>query len=409
MHIVIFAHFAGSPEHGMVFGHYYLGREWTQRGHEVTIVAASFAHTRFRQPPQTGTVEVEMIHGIRYIWLPVPSYDPKSVLGRVKNIIRFTMQCHLCRLPLRQADIVICSSHHPFPIFAARRYAGKFHGRLVFEVRDLWPLTLIELGGAHRFNPFIALMQYAETYAYKHADKVVSVLPMAKEYMESKGMSPEKFVYIPNGATLDGGKNSEPLPVSHRQQLNQLRREDKFIIGYVGKIGLANALHVFIEALALGHDKQIVFVMLGAGACAGELMDQAARLNIAERVFILAPVNKNQVGSFLDYVDVAYIGLLKKSIFRFGVSPTKLNDFMLAAKPVISAIDAPPDIIRESAAGISCSPEDPDALCDAIRTMKNISEDERQEMGVNGFQWLQKNRDYRVLAKTFLLSVMENK
>lgn len=408
MHIVIFAHFAGSPLHGMVYGHYYLAKEWIKLGHNVTIIAASFAHTRFKQPKQNGKITIENIDGIRYIWLLTPSYNPKSSFGRILNIITFTLRCHFSKLPIKIADLIICSSHHPFPIFTAYNYAKKFNSRLVFEVRDLWPLTLIELGNASKRNPFIALMQLAEDYAYKKSDKIVSVLPMAKGYMESRGMSSDKFVFIPNGANFDETNNKNQLPQSYIQQLSKLRNESKFIIGYVGKIGLSNALHIFIEALKICNNNQIVFVILGSGAYLEELIKLAIRLKVKESVFVFNPVRKDQVGSFLDYLDVAYIGLLKKSIFRFGVSPTKLNDFMLASKPIIYAIDSPENIIKESGSGISCPAEDPIALSKVILDMKNLSDEKRKQMGLNGYNWLRKNRDYRILAEKFLYSVFEN-
>ena len=408
MHIIIFAHFAGSPKHGMVYGHYYLAKEWVKLGHKVTIVTASFVHTRFKQPEQTGRTTIEIIDGIRYVWLPTPSYNPKSSFGRIRNILLFTFRCHVSKLPFSKADLIICSSHHPFPIFAARKYAKKFNSKLVFEVRDLWPLTLIELGSANRRNPFISLMQYAEDYAYKTADRVISVLPKAKLYMETRGMSPEKFMFIPNGANLREQSNKKPLPDLYNHQLRKLRNEGKFIIGYVGKIGLSNALHTFIEALALCNNNKIVFTILGSGAYLEELINQATKLNIKENLVVFEPVSKDQVGSFLNYLDVAYIGLQKKSIFRFGVSPTKLNDFMLAAKPVISTIDAPGDIIKESGAGITCSPENPIALSKAIKDIMNLNKKQREQMGQNGYKWLHKNRDYQILAKKFLHSVVEN-
>ena len=262
MHLLLFAHFAGSPYHGMVYGHYYLAREWVRSGHEVTIVAASFAHTRFAQPVQSAKTSVEMIDGIRYVWLPAPAYDPKSGVGRVKNILSYSFRSRFCKLPVKHADLVICSSHHPFPIYAARHYARKFNARMVFEVRDLWPLTLIELGGFSRRHPFIACMQMAEDYAYKHADKVVSVLDGSKEYMISRGMDPGKFVFIPNGANLEEQENSKPLPESHIQQLDRLRQEGKFIIGYAGKIGLSNSLETLVDALALCHDDNMALALL---------------------------------------------------------------------------------------------------------------------------------------------------
>lgn len=408
MNILFFAHFAGSPHHGMVYGHYFLAREWVNGGHNVTIVAASYAHTRYAQPVQSRQITAESIDGIRYVWVPAPPYDPRSGIGRVRNILSFSFRCRFSKLPIEHADVVICSSHHPFPIYAARRYARKFNARLVFEVRDLWPLSLIELGDISRKNPFIAWMQCAEDQAYKKADHVVSVLPGAKEYMISHGMAPEKFIFIPNGTHIEEKNQVHPLPDAHVQQMKKWKGEGRFLIGYAGKLGLSNALHTLLEALALCRDEQIAVVLMGSGAFLNDLKTRASELHIEDSVLFLDPVSKEQVASFLELMDITYIGLQKKPMFQYGVSPTKLNDFMLAGKPVIYAVDAPGNIVEESGGGISCEPEDPEALSRAMLAMKNLGQARRDEMGARGRAWIMTNRDYRVLAERFLAAVTRN-
>lgn len=134
-----------------------------------------------------------------------------------------------------------------------------------------------------------------------------------------------------------------------------------------------------------------------------------SQLGLEEKVVFFQPVEKNQVADFLSRVDATYIGLQQKPIFRFGVSPTKLNDFMLAAKPIIYAVDAPENTIELSGSGFSCLPEDPEALALAIKKMKNLTQQERDQMGANGRNWVIENRDYKILAKKFLDSVINNK
>ncbi len=198
-HIVFIAHFAGSPVHGMVTGYYYLAQQWLAEGCDVTIISAGFVHTRYRNPSLTNRVTEEFIDGIRYIWLKTPTYNSKGRLGRVVNILSFSFQALFLSLPLKAVSSVICSSHHPLAIFAAERIANRYRATLLYEVRDLWPLTLIELGGASPKNLLIMLMQYAEDRAYRKAQSVVSVLSHSKSYMVSRGLLPNKFHYIPNG------------------------------------------------------------------------------------------------------------------------------------------------------------------------------------------------------------------
>ncbi len=390
----------------MVYGHYYLAREWVRLGHRVTIVAASFSHTRIQQPSTDDLPKGEVIDGIRYLWIPTPTYSPSGRFGRVRNIVTFAIRCWWKRLPIEQADLVISSSHHPFSIHAAHRLARRFKARLVFEVRDLWPLTLVELGGATVRNPFICAMQWSENYAYRHADRVISVLVAARDYMAGHGMAADKFLFIPNGVDMDEKRGGEVLPARHAEALESRRAKGDFIVGYAGRVGLANALHTLVEAVALCGDTNVCAAILGDGSHISELRAQAKRLGVGERILFLDSVPKAQVNDFLSRVDATYIGLQNQPLFRFGVSPTKLNDYMLAAKPVIYAIDAPGDVVSESGAGISCSAENPESLRKAIETLKKLSFAQRAEMGERGRRWIVANRDYRVLAQRFLDDVV---
>jgi len=405
MEIVFVAHYAGSPKHGMVYGHYHLAREWVELGHKVTIVAASYAHTRFNQPETKVRVTEEFIDGIRYLWVRTRRYESSSNLARVINIFSFVAQCFFRHLPIAEADVVICSSHHPFAMYPASKLARKFKARLVFEVRDLWPLTLIELGGARANNPFIQLMQYSENYAYRTADKVVSVLPFAKDYMAEHGMNQNKFLFVPNGIDLAENQKAEPLPIAHQKKLEELRAAGKFLIGYAGKIGLSNVLHSFIEGVAKSSDANVHAVILGDGALLPELRKLTEDLNAKGKVTFLGPVSRTQIRHFLSFMDAAYVGYQKQPLYRFGISPTKVNDYMLAALPIIYAVEAPGDIVAESGAGITCRAEDSNAIRDAILSLRKMSQNELQAMGLRGREWLIANRDYKVLASRFLENV----
>ena len=154
------------------------------------------------------------------------------------------------------------------------------------------------------------------------------------------------------------------------------------MVGYAGRVGLANALHTLIDGASLEPAVQVV--ILGDGSHVPTLKAQAQRLGIAERVTFLPSVDKAQVNDFLGRMDAVYIGLQHQPLFRFGVSPTKLNDYMLAAKPIISAIDAPGDVVAESGAGISCAAEDPAAIAAAIGKLRALSGAELGLLGQRG-------------------------
>jgi len=406
MNIVFLAHFAGSPNHGMVLGHYYLAREWVKIGHNVTIIAASFAHTRFVQPEVAKRkICEEYIDGIRYIWIPCPVYDGSSRFGRVRNIISFVFKTWFFQLPLEKIDLVITSSHHPFAIFPARKIAQTWKTKLVFEVRDLWPLTLIEIGGMNRTHPFIRAMQWAEDFAYRQADYVVSVLSNAKEYMTQHGMQENKFLYVPNGAAVENLQEQETLPAAHIQSIEEVRKRGGFLIGFAGRIVEAYCLDVLIDALKLINQLDIYFFFIGDGYRKEIIRMKCSEMGLANQVFFLDSVAQCQVTDFLSRMDACYLGVHKKPMFRFGISPTKLNDYLLAAKPVIFVTDAADEAIEHSGAVIICRSGSSEEIKEAILALYSMPLSRRQEMGEKGRKWVCRERDYRILAKRFLEGV----
>lgn len=174
MNILLVNHYAGSPRHGMEFRPFYLAREWVRAGHEVLIVAASHSHVRTVQPEIAGGPREEVIDGIRYRWLPTPSYQGNGV-GRLRNILSFLRQLRADAWRLTREfrpDAVIASSTYPMDVWVARKLAKLAKAKLVYEVHDLWPLSLIELSGMSPRHPFAMLCGKAEADAYRDADVV---------------------------------------------------------------------------------------------------------------------------------------------------------------------------------------------------------------------------------------------
>ena len=245
MNILLINHYAGSIYHGMEYRPYYLAREWVRAGHKVTIVGASYAHVRAQQPIVKRITTEEYIDGIRYVWIKTPKYSGNGV-KRVINILCFVfllLSNYRKILGGRKPEVIIASSTYPLDTIPGRIIANKCKAKLVFEVHDLWPLSLIELGGMSPYHPFVLLIKYAEMFAYRHSDQVVSLLPNAEIHMQKQGLNPEKFVYVPNG--IDVSEWEAPcadLPSEHQIVIRKLHEQKRFIVCYAGAHGVANDL-----------------------------------------------------------------------------------------------------------------------------------------------------------------------
>lgn len=404
MRILYINHYAGSPRHGMEYRPYYLAREWVQAGHEVKIVAADQSHIRARQPALGACTRFdEVIDGIQYSWLKTHPYRGNGV-GRVCNMASFVRALYgeSKRLSAYASDVVIASSTYPMDIWPAHRIATLSRARLVFELHDLWPLTPMELGGMSRCHPFILVVKAAEEYVYRHADAVVSMLPKVHEHVASHGMPLDRLHIVPNG--VDPGEwSGAPLALEARvdDTLAALADAGDAIVGYAGTHGISNSLDTFLDAARLMRDEKVSFVLVGGGPQKAGLQLRA-RTEQLRKVCFIDPVIKAQVPALLQRFDLAYIGWRRQSLYRFGIAPNKLMDYMMAARPVLHAVEAGNDPVGEAGCGLTVAPESPDATALGIRSLFSLSPDERQAMGKRGKDFVMDKLTYPVLSKRFL-------
>ena len=410
MNILLINHYAGSPRDGMEYRPYYLAREWVRAGHKVQIVAAAYSHVRTRQPqlaPGGPQPLDEVIDGVAYRWLPTPAYTGNGV-GRVRNIWAFLSRLWRESPRLARAfapDVVIASSTYPLDIWVARRLAAFVNAKLVYEVHDLWPASPIELSGMSKWHPFIVLCQKAENDAYRDADVVVSMLPKVAAHMQAHGLDLRKLHVVPNGIALDEWQRA-PVPLADdlAARLAALQAAGRTIVGYAGSHGLPNALDVLLDAAALLKEQPYTFVLVGDGHEKARLTQRVRDEGLAH-VLMLPPVPKAQIPALLSRFDIAYIGWQRVPIYRFGIAPNKLIDYMMAARAVLHSVEAGNDPVAEAGCGLTVAPESAPAVADGLVALAACSPEERAAMGARGRAFVLAHHTYAVLAQRFIDAV----
>jgi glycosyltransferase involved in cell wall biosynthesis len=407
VNIVLLNHYAGSPVHGMEFRPYYLAREWVRAGHRVQVLAASFSHVRARQPEVDTEPRDELLDGIAYRWYPTPRYQGNG-LGRARNIASFLRQVRIDSDRLVREirpDVVISSSTYPMDFWVARRMARRAGARLVHEVHDLWPLSPIELSGMSRHHPFAILCQCAEDAACRDADVVVSILPKVHEHMAAHGLDLAKLVIVPNGIDPEEWQRPlEPLRGDVRHLIDTARAAGDTIVGFAGSMGEPNALDTLLDAAARLREASLSFVLVGDGHLRAHLAERIAAERL-DRVTLLPPIPKAQIPSLLAQCDIAYLGWQRTPIYRFGIAPNKLMDYMMAGCAVLHSVEAGNDPVAEAGCGLSVPPEDAAAVADGLRRLAALSPADRRTMGNRGRAFVQAGHTYPVLAQRFLQAI----
>ncbi|MCY4364080.1 MAG: glycosyltransferase family 4 protein [Gammaproteobacteria bacterium] len=394
----IINHYAKSPGEPGGTRHFDLARHLCDLGWKPCIFAA-----RIESNDASNSVEQvapQEIEGVRFRWLYAPAYEGNGI-KRIINMGVFAWKLldKETTKDIERPSVIIGSTVHLLAAAAAALLAKRYRVPFIFEVRDIWPETLIAMGYTRRHSPLARALGSLERWLCRQAAQVVSVLPGYGNYLRERNIPPREAVHIPNGVNLDN--IGEPLAY---------RKQDKFRITYLGAHGMANDLQTLVRAMEmieLTHGiVSIECHLIGAGAMKQALMDYCADKGV-KQVFFHPPVNKNAIrATAADTQAFVLCGRKLPSLYKYGISMNKIPDYMAMGRPVIIAMESVNNPIIEADAGICVQAEAPEELAGAIMKMAQMNEAELREMGLRGRGYVEREHDMKLLAQR-LAGVME--
>jgi glycosyltransferase involved in cell wall biosynthesis len=392
MNLLILNHYATDPSSVGGTRHHELATRLIARGWDVTIVASSVNHFTGRDRCSGHEkARIEMIDGVRFVWVRTTPYKGngvRRVLGMLVYAWRASSRGVLSQCP--NPDVVIGSSVHPLAAVAAARVAHRWGVPFVFEVRDLWPETLIAFGAITERSMVAKALRALEAWLYNRAVRIIVLLPNAGEYIARYGTDPTKVCWIPNGITVP------ECAVAHSRQPGGFR------IHYVGSHGAANALECVVDAMAVlrrkGLDGEFELHLYGGGPRAAALKQRAAEAGL-RHVHFHGVIAKRDVPSAMRLADALVLSVQDlPRLYRFGISMNKLYEYMAASRPIIAAMSAWNDPVSAAGCGIVVPPDDPERLANAMVAMASLTPEERDRLGHRGFTWVRQHNDFNVLG-----------
>ena len=392
-HVWLLNHYANPPAFPGGARHHSLGMHLPTHGWRATMLVASVIHLHNRQLLPDGVRSaVETVDGVPYLRLRIPTYDGRSW----QRLMSMAAYCARALDPrssrdIAPPDLVVGSSVHPFAALAGSLLARRYGVPFIFEVRDLWPETLIARGKLDEQAPAARIFRALEAHLYRRATYTVSVLPRAHEYIARYGIPRERVVHIPNGINWSDYAELPPRP-----------RKKSFDFMYYGAHGLSNDLDMLVDAFhgfeqAYTGRRTVRLRMIGDGPSKPGLIEQAAALGV-RNVSFEAVRPRSEVPALGAEADafVAVIGDVEK-LYRYGISPNKIFDYMASGRPVISTASPGNDPVREAGAGLS-PPPDAVSLRDAMLEMVDLHPATRAAMARRGRRHVRQHHDYHVLA-----------
>lgn len=295
------------------------------------------------------------------------------------------------------APDVVFATHTPLPVgLAGISLSRHFDVPFVFEVRDLWPEALIDLG-LLKSAPAIWWLARMARKVYARAAHIVALSPGMKEGIVHAGVPAGRVTVIPNGSDLD----------LFRPDLNGSFWRDSLGLGqrfaaiYFGAMGKANGLEYVIESariLRARGKNHIVLVLVGDGGQRTRLQRMADDYGLSSNVIFAGPVCKVEVARIVAACQACMITIQPSKNNTW--SPNKMFDALAAGKPVL--INVPGwlgETIQNNKCGICLDPYRPEALADALEELASKPELCRG-MGRNARVLAEREFDRKELAET---------
>lgn len=404
MNIWCFNHYAITPDFPGGTRHFELCKNLALQGNDVTLFASNFVHMTFQSLPipegQTFRIDTyEEYNNFKFVWLKTPSYSSNNwrrvvnmfsycyrMLSEPKRLVRWGI--------LRKPDIIWGSTVHPFAAFTAARVARWFKVPFIFEIRDLWPESFIDMELWGRNSLRSRFFRWIEKKTIRNARRIVGLAPATKEYLRRTYHLPENHVcYIPNGVDLKAFTNVAPPP----------RQDNSLVFMYLGGIEDVHNLDIIFDAMEkldaenAGIEAQDVKMeVYGDGKRRPYFMKKYAHVS---NIHWMGSVKKIDVPRVLAGADVLFQSTAK---VLYGVE-NKLFEYLASGKPVIASVyKSHNDLASRIGAGVSIPPGDTGAVVEAVKQFRRMSPAKRQEMGLKGRRYAEQNNDWHLLASRFL-------
>jgi glycosyltransferase involved in cell wall biosynthesis len=374
-----------------------LMREFDRRGYDCSIIGAKHEWNLVWRPSIPGK-SITTVDGVRVVTLNVLSYTATKSLRRILGWIHFefrvlTMGVH----DLPKPDVIIVSSLSLLSVISGLIYKTRFSCKLVFEVRDIWPLILTENGGFSRFNPFVRILSLVEWLGYKYSDHIVATMPNLTGHVSSILGYNREVTCIPMGVPKELLEAEIP---DFPKQIEKLFPNVDFVVTHAGSVGIDNALDTLLEsARLLKGEPGIAFFIIGKGDLINKYKEICSDLS---NIVFADSVPSRQLQPILRRSSVLYFATHPTIVLDYGQSLNKLVDYMFAGRPVIGSYSGFPSMVNEADCGEFVPAGDAKNLAQTILRWSKLSSEELSAIGERGRRWIVDNRNYERLADDYI-------
>lgn len=385
--------YGSTPSSGYGGRLFYLSKKLVEQGNTVFLIIDQYHHLLSKADDLPSS---EVVCGVNVVRVKSLTYKGAHSPKRVFTWFIFSLKLFLLNKRINsKPDVIISSSPSPFVGVTGVLLSKFYRSTCIFDIRDIWPLTLTALGRINESHPLIWLMKKAEKISLKHSNIISSNLPNTPLRIKEVLGYDKPFIWLPNGFD----ESEVCMPESLNDSILSQLPKNNFIVGYVGSFGLANALEpLFAAAEKIKNKKNISIVLVGGGEFTEKFRKLIKESNL-NNILIFDRVPKVQVQSILKQFDVCYVGWHDQDLYKYGIAPNKIPEYFYSGKPVLHSYSGALDPVSIASAGITVGANSPTEIANAIVKLSNMDKEQLDRMGINGNKFAKKHYNYKNIAR----------
>lgn len=376
----------------------YFCKEFAKKGYDVTLLLSNSSHLYLTLPVFRGMFKKETYNGVNVVWLNTIKYEAPNSALRIISWIHFEILVLVYGFKNRKAkpDVVIASSLSILSAISGAVFKRCFRSKFIFEVRDIWPQSLIELKGLKCNHPLVCFLSWVEKLGYKKSDVIVGTMGRLGLHVEKQINEFKEVTCIPHGVSAEFYE-SEQVEIEEGYVARYFS-DSKPNLVYAGSFNQAYKLSRFIALAKDAKGTDVNFILIGDGPEAEKLKEQSKGLT---NLTIAPKVDRAALNSVLQHADVLLHSFDEKPVFMYGVSPNKFVDYMYVGKPTICIGNVYCPMLEDSGAGVVIAPDDGNVFYERVNDYLNLPKEKKEELGIRSRQYILNELSYEKLAEKY--------
>jgi glycosyltransferase involved in cell wall biosynthesis len=367
-------------------------------GHEVEVLTGfpNYPGGKVYDGYKISAYQKEIVDGITIHRAPLYPSHNGSAIKRVFNYLSFAISTFFIGLIKTRGVDVIYSYHPPLTTSLSAFLLGLCKRvPFIIDVQDLWPDTLFATGMLKNKKALFVVGKACD-FIYKRAAKIVVLSTGFKSRIESRGVPQDKVEIIYNWC-------NEPAINYFEESSVKLPNNGNLNLVFAGNLGFAQGLPTIVAASEIlqKNDIQVNVILLGDGVAKSKAIEDS-ETKLLKNIYFLPRVPMNEVGGILAKADMLLVHLTSNELFEITI-PSRTQASLAMAKPIIMGVSGDAaELINQSDSGVTCKPDNPNSLADAITKLSLLPAIQRAQMGINGRDFYYKELSLKIGVAKFV-------